>query len=392
MSGVDPACHPQPRAGSARRVCVQCFEDADLIDVIESCDETGDCDFCDGAEVATAPLEYVAEHINERLRQFYGKAVDQLPYESREGGYQGWHTTTLELLTEDVGLGLPRDDDNRLITALVDEIGEDVWSEYDWLSLEPDDSLKSSWETFCDLVKHSRRFFFHDLGGEESHPDDRSPGQFFRQLGRHIDEQGLIRTEPAGYRLHRARPRANGELHETPAALGPPPWQYATQSNRMNPPGIPMFYGADNADLATAETRDLSVSVGVFETLRPMRILDLANLPETPGFFSCADRMRIFTLDFLRAFAELIIQPVERADRTQIDYIPTQVFTEFLRDYPFEEGAIDGVRYRSATGEPGCNVVLFADQDDVVDGSPDPKFGAAPKRWLRLVDVSHRGP
>lgn len=391
MSGIDPECHAQPSEYTGERVCVECFEDSDLIEFIEAYDESGECSFCGSLAVKTAPFDDLADHINERLCEFYGKAVDQLPYVGREGGYQGWHTSTWELLVEDVGLGLPKDDSDQLLDALVDAIGEDAWSEYDWLSLEPDASLKSSWESFCELVKHGRRFFFHNLGGDDGHPDERSPAQFFHQLGRHIDDCGLVRMEPAGVQFYRARTRSAGELHETAAALGPPPPEFALQSNRMNPPGISMFYGADDPALATAETRGVSVSIGTFETTRPVRILDLANLPDVPGFFSNADRMQIFTLSFLREFADLIIQPVPRTDRTQVDYIPTQVFTEFLRDYSFDDGHIDGVRYRSATGVLGSNVILFASPDNVVDASPEPKFGGPHSRWLRLSAVEHRG-
>ncbi len=390
MSGIDPACNPQPSAYAETRICAKCFEDCDLVELIEGYAGPSGCSFCGEIDAPTAPFDEVAEHIRERLETFYGKAADQLPYESREGGYQGWHTSTWELLVEDVGIALPRDAGDHLLKALVGAIGDDVWSEYDWLSLEPDESLKSSWEYFCSLVKHDRRFFFHDLGAKQhGHRDERSPAQFLNELGNHIDEQGLIRQEPAGYRLYRARVRKAGEQHATPAALGPPPPALATQSNRMNPPGISMFYAADDPALATAETRGQSVSIGAFETTRPIRILDLANMPDVPGFFSSADRMRIFTLSFLTEFAELIIQPVPRNDRTKIDYIPTQVFTEFLRDFPFEDGKIDGVRYRSATGRPGTNVVLFAAPNDVEGASPDPDYGPPPNRWLQLVAVEH---
>ena len=390
MSGIDPECHPQPSAHAETRICAKCFQDSDLVELIEGYAGPSGCSFCGQIDAPTAPFDKIAEHINERLGTFYGKAADQLPYESREGGYQGWHTSTWELLVEDMGIALPRDAGDQLLSALVGAIGDDVWSEYDWLSLEPDESLKSSWERFCSLVKHYRRFFFHDLGAKQhGHPDERSPTRLLNELGNHIDEQGLIRQEPAGYRLYRARVRKAGEHYTTPAASGPPPAALATQSNRMNPPGISMFYAADNSTLAAAETRGQSVSIGVFETTRPIRILDLASLPDVPGFFSSADRMRIFTLSFLTEFAELIVQPVPRNDRTQIDYIPTQVFTEFLRDFPFEDGTIDGVRYRSATGEPGTNVVLFATPDDVEGASSDPEYGLPLKRWLRLVAIEH---
>jgi hypothetical protein len=391
MSGVDPECHPQLSAHAETRICAKCFEDPDLVDLIEGYEGPLGCSFCGESDAPTAPFDDVAEHIRERLETFYGKAGDQLPYESREGGYQGWHTSTWELLVEDVGIALPRDTRGQLLNALVGEIGDDVWCEYDWLALEPDESLESSWESFCSLVKHDRRFFFHDLeAGQRGHPDERSPAQFLNELGSHIDRQGLIRQEPERFCLYRARVRDAGEQHTTPTALGPPPSSLATQSNRMNPPGISMFYAADNPALATAETRGQSVSIGTFQTTRPIHILDLANMPEVPGFFSSAERMRIFTLSFLTKFAELIIQPVLRNDRTQIDYIPTQVFTEFLRDFPFEDGKIDGVRYRSATGHAGANIVLFATPDNVEGVSPNPDYGPPPNRWLQLVAVEHK--
>lgn len=334
------------------------------------------------------PFDDIAEFIGDRIATFYGKANEQLPYESAEGGYQGTHSDTWDVVSNEVDL--PRDDGD-LLSALVDAIGDDEWCDYDWLSLEPDDSLKSSWEEFCDIVKHSRRFFFHNIGAQaHGHPDERSPWELLQELGRHISQQGLIRTEPEGYRLYRARIRHDGAQHTTAAALGPPPPNLATQSNRMNPPGISMFYGADDPDLAMAETRGQAVSIGGFGMLRPTRILDLANLPDVPGMFSDCERMDRFSLSFLSEFAELIIQPVPRNDRSQIDYIPTQVFTEFLRDFAFEGGGVDGVRYRSATGEDGLNVVLFATPDDVEGGSPDPEYGPPHTRWLRLEEVMQR--
>jgi hypothetical protein len=314
--------------------------------------------------------------------------VDQLPYESAEGGYQGWHTSTYELLVEEVAIELPRDRDDSLLQTLIDEIGEDAWCEYDWLALEPDESMVSSWDTFCRVVKHDRRFFFHNFGDTgSSHPDERSPAQFLMELVGHVVDQNLVRTEPIGYRLFRARVRNGSEGHFSAAELGPPPPTLATQSNRMNPPGISMFYGADEAGLAVVETRAHAVSLGTFEVTRPIRVLDLANLPAVPGIFSTEERDFIFSLSFLRRFADLVSQPVPRNDRTQIDYIPTQVFTEFLRDFEFSDGRIDGIRYRSATGHLGHNLVLFAEPEDVIGATPEPEYGRITAPWLLLVGV-----
>lgn len=389
MSGVDPECHPQFDFDE-RKVCALCFEDDDLIDRIEAAAGERGCDFCGKQDAPTAPFSEVVEHIQARISLFYGRAVEQLPYDGREGGYQAWNVDTSDLIREEVGLELPRDTGDELHEAIVDAIGDDAWCEYDWLTLEPDESMKSSWDQFCEVVKHSRRFFFHNAGEPESlHPDERTPAQFFAELAKQVEGTELIVSEPAGYALYRARIREKGELFETAAALGPPPAEFATQSNRMNPPGIPMFYGADNAELATAETRGKAVSVGKFATTRETRILDLASMPAVPGFFSEASREERYALSFLHDFAKVIIQPVARDNRTHIDYIPTQVFTEYLRDYPFDDGKIDGVRYRSATGEAGTNVVMFATQANLAGGAADDEFEEDDVAWLKLISVEH---
>ncbi|WP_127966537.1 HEPN-associated N-terminal domain-containing protein [Agrobacterium sp. RS6] len=373
----------------ATNVCYRCFGDDDLRAMIRGYGGPRGCHFCGRKDAATMPVREVTDFIRERVETFYGKAVDQLPYESREGGYQGWHIDSYDMINEEICLDLPRDDDRRLFQAVVDGIGDDTWCEFDWLVLDIDESLKFSWERFCAIVKHRRRFFFHDIGQSDGRdPDTRSPFQFLETVCEHAEREGLIIELPAGHRFYRARARKMRKPVTSPAALGPPPEDRATQSNRMNPPGISMFYGADKPRLAIAEIRNSMASVGTFEILRPIRILDLAHLPDVPGFFSTAYRREQRIMRFLHDFASLIIQPVERTDRINVDYIPTQVFTEFIRDFAFEGGKIDGLRYRSATGEKGTNYVLFAGPLDVVGAAqPEPYLSATP--WLELVGVKH---
>lgn len=334
-------------------------------------------------------FQEVVKFILERIETFYGRAGDQLPYESREGGYQGWHIDSYDMICDQIGLDLPRDNSRRLFQAILDGIGDDIWCEYDWLVLEPDESLRFSWERFCEIVKHRRRFFFHDLEQSDGRdPDARSPLQFLDTVCQHAEAAGLIIELPVGQVLYRARARKPRRRITSPAELGPPPEHLTTQSNRMNPPGIPMFYGADRRKLAVAEIRNSMASVGTFRINRSIRILDLSNLPEVPGFFSTAFRMEQRILSFLSDFAGLIVQPVDRSDRVNVDYIPTQVFTEFIRDFQFGGGKIDGLRYRSATHERGSNYVLFAGQLDVVDAAPPHPF-ITRQPWLELVRVSH---
>ena len=75
----------------------------------------------------------------------------------------------------------------------------------------------------------------------------------------------------------------------------------------------------------------------------------------------------------MHAFAKDIARPVDRKDRSiHIEYIPSQVVTEFIRDSQFHYGTVDGILYPSDLHAGGRNLVLFATQNDLIeaDGTP----------------------
>lgn len=371
-------------------VCTACIGDEDLKGLLREMGVRRRCDFCGGTRAKAAPLSAVARFMKERMETFYGYAVDQLPYESREGGYQAWHVDTYDLLLDNIGLELPNDDKDELLMALIGEVGDETWCEYDWLRLEEDRSLVFSWHDFCRTIKHNRRFFFHHLRRlEEFDPDSCSALDLLHKVAEIAEEFSLIVDVAKGYRFYRARERKGKERHTTPASLGPPPPDAATQSNRMNPPGISMLYGASSKKIAKLEVASEAASIGVFEILRDARILDLTNIPPVPGFFTSADKRTILLLRFLHQFADLIVEPVTRDDRVHVDYIPTQVFTEFLRDHPFRKGRIDGIKYKSSKSDQGSNIVLFSGPEDVEGATEPSPYNDDPEPWLKLISHTH---
>jgi HEPN/RES N-terminal domain 1 len=102
--------------------------------------------------------------------KFWGFAVDQLPYDSAESGYQAATWDTEEVLFDEEALSLPRDKQGRLHRAILNHLTDETWCEYDWLTLDEDVALRTSWERFCDTIKHERRFFFYAVG---QNPDER---------------------------------------------------------------------------------------------------------------------------------------------------------------------------------------------------------------------------
>lgn len=342
------------------RVCSSCFGDPDIRHWIRDQDGPRGCDFCGKFDSPTVDLRSVCRRIEECLHKFWGLAVEQLPYESAEGGYQGRTWSTYEILFFEEGLSLPRDE-GTLSEAIVGELADELWCDWDWLSLDDDVALRLSWETFCENVKHKRRFFFHALGGSVDDRDSYSAERLLNAIGRCIQELDLIKELPAGTRMWRARADIPAGKRVRPSDFGPPPKEFARQSNRMNPAGIPMMYTASSARTAKLETRAASARVGQWKTLRPARILDFRSLPEVPGTFSDATRRQTLELRFLHHFMHAIMSPVERDERVHIDYLPSQVVTEFLRDFPFLGGKLDGIAYGSTVHSKGWNIALFAE-------------------------------
>jgi hypothetical protein len=65
---------------------------------------------------------------------------------------------------------------------------------------------------------------------------------------------------------------------------------------------------------------------------------------------------------FLHEFEQDLVKPVARDGMEHVDYVPTQIVTEFFRHrFRLSDGAsLDGIMYRSSrTGQPAC--VLFFD-------------------------------
>lgn len=358
------------------RVCSACIDDPDVKAWIR--DENGPrgCDACGGYDSPTVELKELCEYLEECLSNFWGLAADQLPYESAEGGYQGTTWLTSELVFEEVGLELPRDRNDRLYYAICRRLDAQLWCDYDWLRLDEDVALRMSWETFCETIKHKRRFFFHHQGGSGDDPDSFSHVELLRAISRLCDELGLINELSASTGLYRARTGIPRGASLDASTFGPPPAHLALQTNRMNPPGIPMFYGAEGARTAVREVHRRAAKVGKFRLNRPLRVLDLARLPDVPSIWANPDRRGRLGLRFLHEFTGAIMQPVNRDDRAHVDYIPSQVVTEFFRDFGFAGGKIDGIRFPSTADPRGRNVVLFL--ESVVPSASATDSGLAP--------------
>ncbi len=387
-------------------VCAGCFGDDDIQAFIRSNVDSNECDFC-GRESRTrpiaAPLDEVFDFIFAALEREYERAVDALGWDSAEGGYQGMHWNSAELL-ESVGLELPNDD-GRLFEILAECLGDEVWCERDTYTLREDERLVGSWEDFCSSIKHERRYFFLRKAKNRFGSEYLAPSDLLRFIGKTVNEYELVRKLPKGSLVYRARQYKAGQTLSSPYDFGPPPVERATRPNRMSPAGIVMFYGSDKRETAVAEIDDdatLGISVGTFQTKRDGTVLDLTRLPRRLGFFeqqSDSSEVNRYALEFLHRFVKSLAVKVMPGDREHIDYVPTQVVTEWFRTaFRHRKKTIDGIRYMSAQRPGGKSLVLFADRFDLVLSPGQMKKVAAAqsleewelrsrheRAWLKLV-------
>lgn len=383
-------------------VCAECFEDEGLKGFVEGETRAKSCTFCgsESSEPIAAPLVEILLYIKECLDREYDVAENKLPHESAEGGYIGDVWTTQEVLEDHLGMGLPNDGNGILMEALCDGLGDRAWCRRHPLSLTDDERLRFSWDEFCDLIKHRRRYFFL----REMRADDElySPLALLKELATWCERFEIVKTLPAGplNPLYRARFQEPGELLSTAADLGPPREDGAIKSNRMSPPGIVMFYVSDNAETALREIAKCpgTFAIGEFRMRREAMILDLANVPRVPSIFeSIPDTLEYDPRPpaiFLNYFATELSKPIERDDRVHVEYIPTQVITEYFRTEFLHDGRrIDGIRYRSARHLDHCSLVLFATQDEMVGGSRTTGragFSPTSNPWIEMTNRQER--
>ena len=395
LGGGNPVAHED------EYVCGECFEDEGLKGLIETEAQANVCTFCgaESDEPIAAPLVEVLLYIRECLDREYDEAVNRLTYD--EGEYMGQVWGTREVLEDHLGLGLPRDDDGALMDALCDGLGERPWCRRHPYSLTDDEKLNFSWSEFCELIKHRRRYFF--LREERADPELYSPLTLLRELPSWCERFGLVKSLAANSRLYRARFQQPGEVYSTAADLGPPPEEKATMSNRMSPPGIVMFYVSDEAETALRETaKDVEedagqYAIGRFQTLREIKILDLGDIPSIPSIFAPVPDSLEYDprppLIFLNYFAVELSKPIARDRSIHVEYIPTQVVTEYFRTEFFHDGErIAGIRYQSARQSDHYSLVLFAAQEDLVDGarSAEAELFSVGDPWIELVSHEQR--
>lgn len=347
-------------------VCADHVEDYALAELIAENVADAQCTYCGGENAA--PIDVLIERIGSSLPAEWGNADDEGV--GWEGGYVGKTYDTYDLITE---AGDPPLNHSELITDVVRALPQQAWAQRDFYRLRTDLRLRYGWEEFASTVKHHRRYFFSNHGRDTDDPDYIAPAALLEAIGEALRSGGLVRALPEEP-IYRVRPHDSHEHPRTAAELGAPPAEKIDKSSRMSPAGVPLFYGALDPDTAATEAREANPdakasTVGTFQARRKARVVDLSVPPEVPSLYDPNRRHLRHGLSFLRHFVSEIAKPFIHDNHIHIEYVPTQVVTEWLRTR-FDPGAgepLVGVLYGSSRSAGGINVSLFIDNDGACD-------------------------
>ncbi len=374
--------------GSGETVCERCVGDEALKQFVREHLEANECSFCDRSSeqpIAT-DVEGVLRHISLALQRYYSDPLEVLYFDGEsDSGFAGPEPEYVEDLIEDDALGCP----------MFAEFVHRQFADSTWVKIEPyvlteREALSFSWEVFSKTVKHETRFLFAlSSPPEEEFPDPGAPVRdamaFLDEIGNLVPEFGLVRELDPEATLYRVRVCDADKQLAGAKDIGAPPAAYASQS-RMSPAGIPMVYTALERETALAETLECPekpgrvVWTGEFHVRAATRIVDLGLAPEIPSFFDLTQSVdRSEKLRFLHEFRDDVSKPIERDGLVHVNYVPTQVITEYLRRaFQTDEGEpVFGLQFASSRDAAGHNVVVFLDNEHCVDPEEDPWIAPA---------------
>lgn len=365
--------------------CNKCVDDTNVLKFIKNNKLTSSkiiCSYC-GRTANCWSTDDLMDVLAPKIFEEWGDLHDgRVPYDDETGDPIGnQHSFSTEELLEHEGFLVKS---VQLQTDIQDAFITTEWCENDPFGDSEELTLKISWNEFSNIVKHKMRYtFFRNANQIDSYVY--TPLQLLNNMRRIFKFKGMFKTISAGTTIFRARPgfgyRSGKELGTPPIGCG--------GANRMSPEGIGMFYGAFDEETCFKELFDYKIkkknqcSIGCFVTTCDLKILDLTKYHDSSVLNEENSEKREI-LRFLNHFQKEISKPLS-SKNAQIDYIPTQVLTEFIKyNLVSKKGAgIDGIKYRSSKNYSHDCVVLFIKHEECGD-----KIGGNIK--MHLISASNR--
>ncbi len=346
-----------------RYICAKCVNDEFLKGIIQQNLDRHTCDYCQCKThgISAAPVSVLMEPIgNTVFYHFNNPTSGGVPYDE---GCIVDSISTDEVLNE-----LSLNCHERLFDDIANAFTNNDWVRAaggNWASSHPHETMSESWSNFVNIVQHNVRFFFqHPATSNTTSCHEYEPQKMLPLIGKLAKQLKLLQKLPAGTDLFRVRERhedADWELNAEQMSAPPPE---KASAGRMNPVGISYLYLAYEQETALAEVLSkppCGAAIAHFVTQRDLSVLDLTNLPSRPSIFDSSRRSEREGILFLESFADEISKPVQKNGREHIEYVPSQVVSEYFallfKTHPGKN--LDGIAYRSSVRPNGRNLVLF---------------------------------
>lgn len=370
MGGVKSLWMEQVERGygsSEHFVCHNCVDEEELKDFIIQMRQNEPCTYCGYSEAAS-------------VEEFTGYILDCLMSEwehydsKRDEGANEFSFREVICFEEPIYTEQE---------ALIDEIERIVDTDFwvrTWNYNPKEDDEQEAWHNFTRFVTHSLRFtsFLPEAGDifrNVNHtrlPVDTG----MKYILKTIEQYGLVKELGVDTNIYRVRLTDDLDNYGTGTEMGTVPRREAKTANRMSPVGIPMFYGAFSPDVALSEVKRKESHefqhIATFAPSRSLFVADFTELPSLPSIFSENSSFRQ-TVFFLKRFAEELSKPLNDDDLDHLEYLPSQIVTEYLKLMCRHKGSfIDGIVYKSAQTDGKC-IVLFVENEQCLCHQPYPE-------------------
>lgn len=348
-----------------KRACKSCINDRYIYDNLKKYGEMSECSYCQQRR-KTISVKEIIEEIKDGINTEY-KQCGMEYYNPIEGDYD---VPTVDLEYILCGEYSCRDD---LFGDICTYIAEDGWYARDneYIGDKEDIGVlyNKEWKAFCHMVKYETRYVFFNQW-DDGEADERAKN-ILEFIGNAVEKLDLLKEVLPEKGFYRGRThRTKEEAFSSDNQLASPP-PYSAKVNRMSAEGISIFYGANNVKTVLAEIYngiEQYATIAQFKSKDKLWLLDLSNVlhMKVPSLFDRKNRDKRGYIGFFKKFVNMIISPVDNIPA--IEYVPTQILTEYFR-HVYNYGCMfDGIMYPSAKNPQGKCYALFFNYEQCIKG------------------------
>lgn len=352
-----------------KQICLNCFGNKSLQSYIRKHATTKKCDYCKQkySENVCININQVIMKINQSLNNYYIDPTNLLIGSDRDSwdsvldAYDMFRSDEAELECEN----------DEVIDDIIESFRDRQWFRENIYFPTRSEALKMSWDYFSSNVKERWRFTFFFDGPDPNEPSTFDAKKTFDNICRILESEYILKTLATGTEFYRVRKHSEDIAINRAEQIGTPKPEFVKTPNRLSPINIPMFYGSLNKDVAIEESKgsssDDTTTVALFKNNVPIKVIDLSKPLAIPGYYS-DDNIYIEPIKFINTFSRLISKPINDDENEYLEYLPTQVFTEYIRHLAFKD-VVKGIIYGSSKIPGGINIALFYKNDECKDSN-----------------------